>query len=86
MVDIHGGCSGVPAWMTENRWKELKLSPAPRVSLKALKEVQALLESVKTLSNGSNKLSLEGVNDANSEAEMSATKQGSSEKPDQEGG
>ena len=83
VVDVHGGHSGVPVWMTEDHWVELKLLPSPRVSLKALRAVQGLLESLKKTSNERKELSFEGVSDANSETENATTKQGNTEKPNQ---
>lgn len=69
VVDIRGGCTAVPVWMTEPRWSNLKLSSRPVVVLKALREVQSLLKSLKNTSNESDALSLEGVSYANSETE-----------------
>ena len=73
-VDVHGGHTGIPVWMTEACWQNLKLSTSPRVSLKAIQEIQSLLKSLKSLSSESSKLSSEGLNDAKSKAKSSATK------------
>jgi len=71
IVDINGGCSGVPVWMTEAHWRNLELSSRSRVALRALREVQGLLESLKKASSESEELSLEGVSDANSKTKGS---------------
>ena len=71
VVDVHGGCTGVPVWMTEAHWRNSKLSTRPRVSLQALRQVQGLLESLKDSSNESEELSFGGVSDANGETKTS---------------
>ena len=50
-LDVHGGSTGIPAWMTESRWKELRVGDRPSVSLQILQELRALLASLHPASN-----------------------------------
>ena len=51
-VDVHGGCSGIPAWMSQPHWKELRLAHSPHVPLIVLRNLRALLDRLRSVSNG----------------------------------
>lgn len=50
-LDVHGSRSGIPVWMTEARWKELRITERPSVPLIVLKNLRALLASLRSVSN-----------------------------------
>ena len=39
-MDVLGGSTGIPVWMTEARWKELHLAEHPNVPLSVLNETR----------------------------------------------
>jgi len=43
VLDVHGGHSGIPAWMTEPRWRGLQIASRPRVSRAVLNSLRGLL-------------------------------------------
>lgn len=86
IVDVHGGCSGVPVWMTEEHWRSLKVSPRAQVALKALREVQGLLESLKNSSNESEEVSFRGVSDAKSKTKAITTESANTQRQSQKRG
>ncbi len=51
-VDIHSSCSGIPVWMTQAHWKELRLANRPQVPLLVLRNLRALLASLHSVCNG----------------------------------
>jgi hypothetical protein len=73
VIDVHGGHSGIPAWMTEPRWRELQVASRPRVSRAVLHSLRGLLNTLNSGSNGSEQLSFEGGGDEGSEATWAAT-------------
>jgi hypothetical protein len=85
VVDVHGGRSGVPVWMTERCWVNFEVLSSPRVSLKALRAVTSLLESVRKASDESDELSFEGVGDEKSKAKSLTVKMGDTSKAHQAG-
>lgn len=73
VVDVHGGHGGIPAWMTEPRWRELRIASRPRVAREVLHAIRGLLNALNSGSNGSKKLSFEGGSDEGSEAMRAIT-------------
>jgi hypothetical protein len=60
VLDVHGSPMGLPAWMTERRWRALQLASKPIVPLAVLRSVRGLLTSLKSASNESRNPSFEG--------------------------
>jgi hypothetical protein len=50
-LDVHGSCSGIPVWMTQPHWKDLGLAEGPHVPLIVLRNLRALLASLRSVSN-----------------------------------
>lgn len=73
VIDVHGGHRGIPAWMTEPRWRGLQMASRPRVSRAVLNSLGGLLNALNSGSNGSERLSFEGGSDEASEAMGAAT-------------
>gem|GEM_PF-3832074 len=49
-IDVHGGSVGVPVWMTEHRWRSLRVIERAILPVEALRELrELLLISVKEL-------------------------------------
>ena len=42
-LDMHGGSTGIPTWMTEPHWKELRITDQPQIPLKIFQKLHALL-------------------------------------------
>ena len=42
-LDVHGGSTGIPTWMTELRWKDLRITDRPNVPLQILERLSMLL-------------------------------------------
>ena len=76
VLDVHGGHSGIPVWMTEPRWRELQIASRPRVSRTVLHSLRGLIHGLNSASNVSEQLSLEGGGDERSEATRAAAAQG----------
>ena len=72
VLDVHGGHNGIPAWMTEPRWRGLQIPSRPRVSRAVLNSLRGLLNALNSTSNGSEQLSFEGGSDERSEAMRAA--------------
>jgi hypothetical protein len=51
-VDVWGGSTGIPVWMTEARWKDLRVTEQPCVPLSVLQNLRTLLASLRSVSNG----------------------------------
>ena len=51
-VDVHGSSSGIPVWMTEAGWRDLRVAERPKVPLVVLENLRALLVSLRCVSNG----------------------------------
>lgn len=73
VIDVHGGHSGLPVWMTEPRWRELRIASRPRVTREVLHSIRGLLNMLNSGSNGSKKLSFDGGSDEGSEAMRAIT-------------
>src|SRR2546428_9183185 len=46
VLDVHGGHSGIPAWMTEPRWRGLQIASRPRVPRAVLNSLPRLLNII----------------------------------------
>jgi len=46
-LDVHGGSTGIPVWMTEPQWKKLLIAKQVKIPLNFLKELSMLLASQK---------------------------------------
>jgi hypothetical protein len=73
VLDVHGGHSGIPVWMTEPRWRGLQIASQPRVSRAVLNSLRGLLNALNSGSNESEQLSFEGGGDEGSKAMRAAT-------------
>ena len=51
-LDVHGGSTAIPTWMTEPHWKDLRITDQPKVPLQILQKLHALLKSQSFCSNG----------------------------------
>ena len=52
-LDVYGGSTGIPTWMTEPHWKNLTIAKRVKIPVNFLKELSMLLASQKSCSNGS---------------------------------
>ena len=50
-IDVHGGSAGVPVWMTEPRWRNLRVVERAILPVEVLRELKKLLLSQKSCLN-----------------------------------
>ena len=71
-IDVHGGSAGVPVWMTEPRWRNLRVVERAILPVEALRELRELLLSQKSCLNAGKPLHGEQRNDEQETASSSA--------------
>jgi hypothetical protein len=72
VIDVHGGSAGVPVWMTEPRWRNLRVVERAILPVEALRELRELLLSQKSCLNAGKPLHGEQRNDEEETAGSSA--------------
>jgi hypothetical protein len=68
VADALGSRCGIPGWMMEPRWRELRISARPSVSREVLHALRGLLNALHSGSNEGTQLSFEGGSDEGTEA------------------
>ncbi len=63
IIDVHGGSAGVPVWMTEPRWRSLRVVERAILPVEVFRELRELLLSQKSCLNASKPLHGEQRND-----------------------
>lgn len=71
-IDVHGGSAGVPVWMTEPMWRNLRVVKRATLPVEALRELRELLLSQKSCLNAGKPLHGEQRNDEEETASFSA--------------
>jgi hypothetical protein len=63
IIDVHGGSVGVPVWMTEPRWRSLRVVERAMLPVEVFRELRELLLIQKSCLNASKPLHGEQRND-----------------------